>query len=314
MKNEKKEILNERKYEKIKTLIGCASKVSKLAKEEKETLPLFIKVISAAARGRLKETARSMILANLLQDDKLRASFIKEFIGMDTSTNKSFVSLPDKDRIDLFIKGKGFFIIIENKVNNAQEQQGQIYRYVQTAMNKYNYKSDEIYVLYLNSTDDEPPTTYSLNEDGDPEKDSALADIGSHLICKSYKQDVLKWLQKLNTNNVLEKEPYLHSALIQYIDYLEDYFEMSKKYNTMNHKIEELLKSELKLNSSTSENDLIKDCNIIDSKLNEFSELEIHLKSVKGKISILLWKGFCSMFKAECNSKHLHYLPFFLSM
>lgn len=92
--------------------------------ENNEILPVSINpLVDAHFNQRLRETAHSRILYSLLTGSNVvKKHFIKFFLDKDVSANDITIPYPDKNRIDLTIKGKNFFLIIENKVNGAQEQ------------------------------------------------------------------------------------------------------------------------------------------------------------------------------------------------
>ena len=149
------------------------------------------------------------------------------------------------NRIDLTIKGKNFFLIIENKVNGAQEQKKQVDRYVDIASKIY--PSKEIYVLYLNQDGYTYPSEYSLSS-------KVKMKLGKNFICKNYKVDILNWLYSVNRIIPFDTEQQLKSSIVVYIGYLEEYFGNSKRQIIMNNKLDKLIVEQLKLdNKSTSE-------------------------------------------------------------
>ena len=89
--------------------------------ENNEMLPVTINpLVDAHFNQRLRETAHSRILYSLLTGSNVvKKHFIKFFLDKDVSVNDITIPYPDKNRIDLTIKGKNFFLIIENKVNGA---------------------------------------------------------------------------------------------------------------------------------------------------------------------------------------------------
>lgn len=161
------------------------------------------------------------------------------------SANDITIPYPDKNRIDLTIKGKNFFLIIENKVNGAQEQKKQVDRYVDIASKIY--PSKEIYVLYLNQDGYTYPSEYSLSS-------KVKMKLGKNFICKNYKVDILNWLYSVNRIIPFDTEQQLKSSIVVYIGYLEEYFGNSKRQIIMNNKLDKLIVEQLKLdNKSTSE-------------------------------------------------------------
>lgn len=215
--------------------------------ENNEMLPVSINpLVDAHFNQRLRETAHSRILYSLLTGSNVvKKHFIKFFLDKDVSANDITIPYPDKDRIDLTIKGKNFFLIIENKVNGAQEQKKQVDRYVDIASK--TYPSKEIYVLYLNQDGYTYPSEYSLSS-------KVKMKLGKNFICKNYKVDILNWLYAVNRIIPFDTEQQLKSSIVVYIGYLEEYFGNSKRQIIMNNKLDKLIVEQLKLdNKSTSE-------------------------------------------------------------
>lgn len=121
----------------------------------------------------------------------------------------------ETDRVDVALKGEDIFIIIENKVNSAEEQRNQVYRYVhEIAIDKYGYSLSQIYVIYLNPTNHNPPSEYSLCDENN--ENNVFEELGEeHYTVQSYKYDITDWLRCLSVTN----EPHIDSALDQYIDF-----------------------------------------------------------------------------------------------
>lgn len=213
--------------------------VTQIRQRELAKLPFHINVIQSAAVGRLHETAHSRILRDLLLHPDVQRLFLKKFLNLDLSTCEID---REKDNIDLALHDDEHFVIIENKVNDAVEQEHQVYRYVQTALDDRHYKPEQVYVIYLNSRTHEVPTVQSLC-DGDPNTD-VRRKLGGFVVI-SFTDDIVKWLSGLS----FPQEPYLHSAIYQYIDYINRHFELLDEYSDMKKKIDDFLAKELQLNA-----------------------------------------------------------------
>jgi hypothetical protein len=106
---------------------------------------------------------------------------------------------------------------------------------------EYNFKEEQIYVLYL-------PPTYEK----EPNKDSWGKYYESEIHNKrylnlSFKDDILPWLQNHLLPNIRLKDKYLSSAIEQYIDHLEGKFSLRTINNRMNMELQEFIKKELGL-------------------------------------------------------------------
>lgn len=237
-------------YEKlIKVIKGLSNK----KEEELKKLPYHLNVISSAARGKLKETAHSMILSDLLNFPYIQKSFLNYFFAIDE--NKLTVEREKGEmlgRPDIILSNDKRCIIIENKVNNAPEEKNQCGRYYLIALDKLSSKTNKekknenIYFLYLNPSDRSLPSKESLTIPSKTHKTNAkLVNnvLKEHFIVRSFAYDIRNWLYQLykELNDSDKDEEYLKSGIHQYIDYLENYFNTSKKFNIMNEQIEKYL-------------------------------------------------------------------------
>lgn len=224
--------------------IRLSERVHQIIKPHLDKIPFHLNVIEAACRGRFKETGHSLILANLLKHPVIQSSFIKNFLNIQ---HEYMHVTAEKNRIDVALKGKDIFVIIENKVNDAEEMENQIYRYVnEIGIKKYGFMLPQIYVIYLNSTTRTQPSLYSLC-DKNKENNVFEALEKEHFKVLSYKYDITDWLRKLS----IENEPHIASALDQYIDFLENKFYTSPIYQNMNKEIKDFILKELHIEGLT---------------------------------------------------------------
>lgn len=230
-------------------LLSLSTEIGDIRRDEQSKMPLHINVISISAVGRLKETAHSSILQHLLRHQLILDSFVKNILGIDDlRVNPKNVRTAEQDRIDVSIYDKELCVIIENKINNAVEQPGQIYRYVELALN-FGYKAEQIVVLYLNSNHHSKPSDFSLTLD-----DSRIPQVvEENIIVKDYAHDIYDWLIGLKSL-IPSKEEYLLSALHQYQDYLEEYFYLTDKYKNMKERIKNTITDNI-LKGLSDEND-----------------------------------------------------------
>nr|WP_321427993.1 PD-(D/E)XK nuclease family protein [uncultured Campylobacter sp.] len=169
-----------------------------------------------------KEVKHSKFIASLLDPKGLHYQgdlFLREFIKIcvpndfefDTSRAKVYREYGDtkgrygdtKGRIDIYITDDNKHIIIENKICNANDQDKQIYRYIETIKKENSSKNenssldnDGILVLYLTPNFDKTPSQESLNgyeiKDGFLEKDNDKIRY-KHIVC----DHILEWLDKV---------------------------------------------------------------------------------------------------------------------
>lgn len=125
-----------------------------------------------------KEVKHSKFIASLLDPKGLHYQgdlFLREFInacgisdfGLDTSNAQVY---REHENIDIYITDDNKHIIIENKICNANDQDKQIYRYIETIKKENSSKNenssldnDGILVLYLTPNDGKTPSQKSLN-------------------------------------------------------------------------------------------------------------------------------------------------------
>lgn len=263
-----------------------------VARERQKITATNINVIDAAARGNLKETGHSRVLYNLLKNKNICTHFIEKLLP-----GKVFKSIKlddkitegvdrEKQNIDISIFAEPYFIIIENKVNGAEEQPGQIYRYVQYGLQKTG--KDKIYVLYLNKDTRDLPTFKSLNKEGNEYGEAAFPndEIKEQIIPLSYKNDIYNWISNVYENeknkyeNVKEDREcneFLFSALVQYKDYLENFFELTDKYEPMKKEINEYLIEKLDLKGKSNSEKI----EILENQIENAEKLSEKLKGLK---------------------------------
>ena len=249
--------------------------------------PFHLNVIEAACRGRFKETGHSLVLADMLKHPCIQSSFLNNFLGLQHENMKV---TRETDRVDVALKSDDMFVIIENKVNAAEEQENQVYRYVhEIGMEKYGYVLSQIYVVYLNPTNHIPPSNYSLCDDKNI--NNVFEDLGEgHYTIQSYKYDITSWLRELSIDN----EPHISSALDQYIDFLENKFHTSPLDKNMNNEIKQFLLKELQIEGK-SYNEQIAALDNQHEKVSELLDaidnLKIELKKKQSHTMMREWQG-----------------------
>ena len=303
--------------------IKLAKDVSKIVAEKRQEIAATnINVIDAAARGKLMETGHSRVLYNLLKNEEICKGFIKEFLPeeiagkiLDNGITKGVDR--EKQNIDISIFAYPYFIIIENKVNDAQEQPGQIYRYVQYGLQK-KIEKDNIYVLYLNKDNNRPPRSYSLNKEGKEDGELAFPEdmMKKHVIPLSYKKNIYNWINNVyenekkiyeNVKENRESHEILFSALVQYKDYLENFFELTDKYDPMKKEINELLIKELELNDKSYSQKI----EILENQIENADELKKRLDDLKKNIELQeLNDRFNSRIQKEYEDIHIRTIPY----
>lgn len=235
-------------------------------KNELSKYPFMIDLLDDALRSeRLKETAHCRILYRILHDKNMQKRFVEHFLpDVDCSFESIQIPYPDRHRIDLTIKSDNFFLIIENKINNAPEQTDQIDRYVKIA--KKTYPAEQIYVLYLGGETNICPSEKSLSAD-------VRNLLGDRIILKNYKDNIAPWVALVYEQIDFNAQPFLKSTLLSYKTYLENKY----KLNKMNNNIDKALIETLGLNSMS-----------ISEKINVIEDQISNIDKIRERLSFLL--------------------------
>lgn len=165
----------------------------------------------------IHETAHSRILYKLLcAHGKEKHQFLKMFLesvglNIELDIDKANIKV-ESEHIDVLIYDGVKYIIVENKVNHACDQDRQLVRYIDTLNNK------DVYVLYLvRSDNDKDPSENSLPA----ERKQRLEDDGKYKKI-SYQTHILNWLHKCKETDI--DNELLKSALVQYCNYIKELF------------------------------------------------------------------------------------------
>ena len=247
--------------------IYLSSKLYGIIEKHLSIRPFHLNVIEAACHGKFKETGHSLVLADMLRHPVIQHSFLERFLNLE---HDYLAVTAETDRVDVGLKGKDVYIIIENKVNAAGEQKNQVYRYVhEIAKDKYGYSMSQIYVIYLNPTNHNLPSEYSLCDENN--ENNVFEELGEeHYTVLSYKYDITDWLRCLSISN----ERHIDSALDQYIDFLENKFHTTSLDKDMNKEIKELLLKELNIENASAEEQ-------IQALENQYEKTEELLRSIE---------------------------------
>ena len=228
---------------------------------------------------RTNENDHSFILVRLLQ----KKSTLEHFIGylnekykntflFNHALGKPLVTA-EKMRIDALVRDEGkYAIILENKIHYAVEQEAQIGRYIYKCR-EIGFKEKQIYVLYLTRNGERPSdqTWGGYNK----------KDFDGRYLTLSYKKDLLEWL-KILKNDLPEKEEILRSAVVQYVDFLENMLNINNQQD-MNKQSESFLNGHLANIYNYAENLTLlkgKIAEIEDLKKQLYDLSQIHIKKL----------------------------------
>ena len=267
--------------------IKLSRHVDEIISKHMSSRPFHINVIEAACKGRFKETGHSLVLADLLKHPIIQSSFIEKFLNIH---HEYMVVTPERDRVDVALRGKDIYIIVENKVNAADEQENQVYRYVhEIGIKKYGFKLSQIYVVYLNPHNQSLPSAYSLCDKN--KENNVFEALGkNHYTVLSYKYDITNWLRELS----IENEPHISSALDQYIDFLENKFHSSQIDKNMNNEIKDFILKELHVEGKSFQEQMkALDCqrDKVNELLNSIDDLKVELRMKESHRMMREWQS-----------------------
>ena len=237
----------------------------------------------------IHETAHSRILYKLLcAHGKEKHQFLKMFlesVGLKLDIKKVEVKVEYK-HIDVLIYDGVKYIIVENKVNHACDQDRQLVRYIDPLSDK------DVYVLYLvRSDNDKDPSENSLPA----ERRQELEEDGKYKKI-SYQTHIFNWLRKCketDTDNEL-----LKSALVQYCIYIEELF---KGMEIMNDKDIENFEKEV-LDFSATMDSIVNPVALVE-KTDELKQKMKTLNEVVESYENYLCERYLVYFKKETQIK-----------
>ena len=200
----------------------------------KRSLPYHLNVIDEL---HINENAHSRILCKLLQyqSESGKYEFLESLLnfivknkGVESFSKREIKSpkiSQEIERIDLWVKDKDYAIIFENKVYDANDQEAQIARYINKTR-ACDYEDEKIYIIYMPSTGECEASEQTWIDLSNPQKPNLKKKFQERYAKLSFREDILKWLKDGVIPNIRYKEKYLHSAINQYVDYLEGLFDL----------------------------------------------------------------------------------------
>lgn len=235
----------------------------------------------------IHETAHSRILYKLLcAHGKEKHQFLKMFLesvglNIELDIDKAEIKV-ESEHIDVLIHDCQKYIIIENKVNHACDQDRQLVSYIESLNGK------DVYVLYLvRSNNDKDPSENSLQT----ARRLGLEKKGKYKKI-SYQTHILNWLHKCKETDI--DNELLKSALIQYCNYIEELF---KGMEIMNDKDIENFEKEV-LDFSATMDPIVNPLALVE-KTDELKQKMKTLNEVVESYENHLCKRYLEYFKNE---------------
>ncbi len=235
----------------------------------------------------IHETAHSRILYKLLcAHGKEKRQFLQSFlesVGLDIELEIDKVKIKvESGHIDVLIYDELKYIIIENKVNHACDQDRQLIRYIDQFSNK------DVYVLYLvRSDNDNDPSEKSL-----PVKRRQELENNGKYKKISYQTHIFNWLRKCKETDI--DNELLKSALVQYCNYIVELF---KGMEIMNDKDIENFEKEV-LDFSATMDSIVNPIALVE-KTDELKQKMKTLNEVVESYENYLCERYLEYFKVE---------------
>ena len=284
----------------------------------KQKLPYHINVIDEL---HVNENANSRILSSLLMyeergDYPLLKSFITSCLPSWDIEVHSPIITTEEQRIDFLVREKNkYAIIFENKIYDAILQKNQLARYI-NKMRSEGFEDKQIYVVFLPPNYYEPDICSWQEPQGCCDScDRSSCKISQNPILRelykerfkivTFRDDILKWLKDEAYPNCKQREVYLSSAMMQYIDYLEGYFDLRTINIQMNMELKDFLNEKLQIEKLSNEEKL----NVLKKKTEEINRLLNQINSIKDDIieeisqeDYKLWKSYLSKIQDICSN------------
>lgn len=293
-------VINRAKVNIIKEVLWLYTEISRIKKDVESKQPHKVNTLFDLEPN---ETKVSKILAgffNQRQNGKYQVleSFVKYAFGEELASqiNKPIIitedSVEDKKRIDILVYEKGkYAIVFENKIWDAEEQRNQLANYINGMKTKeYSFEDNQIYIVYLPSTDEHGPTPKSWKETMRKAFEERYKSI-------SFKVGIVDWLES-DDLKIINDQTFNLSRLL-FIDYLKIKFHLTETDNMENQKINEFIRKELNLSDNITTN-----IAILTKKFNEIKECENQLERMRKEYcSELLkeWSGRLAEDFPNCN-------------
>jgi len=320
------DIINQHKnsqFAKEEELLQLVNEFSIHYTDLKQKLPYHINIIDEL---HVNENANSRILSSfLMYEDRGDYPLLKSFITSCLPNWEIEVQSPiittEEQRIDFLVREKNkYAIIFENKIYDAILQKNQLARYI-NKMHSEGFKDKQIYVVFLPPYYYEPDIcSWQEHQDCCDSCDRTSCKISQNPKLRelykerfkvvTFRDDILKWLKDEAYPNCKQREVYLSTAMMQYIDYLEGYFDLRTINKQMNMELKDFLNEKLQLAKLSNEEKL----NVLKEKTEEINRLLNQINSIKDDIieeeDYKLWnsylpkiQGICSRIASRLNMK-----------
>lgn len=266
---EETKVMNRAKVNLLADAIRLHNGIVRIKQEVEEQQPIRVNAIQNLYPD---EPKVSSILAGFFRQRKDgNYQVLKSFINycfkttfpfqIEKPTIEAEIEVKDLKRVDILVYEKEkYAIIFENKIWDAEEQPNQLANYIKGMHEpKYGFADEQIYIVYLPSTDEHRPTSKSWNKTYQQAFESRYKSI-------SFKEGIIEWLES-DDLKVIDDECFAHSRFL-FTDYLKRVFNLTETDNMENQKISEFIRKELEL----KDNDICYNIAKLTAKQSEITE------------------------------------------
>lgn len=263
----------------IKYLFDIVDIVEKVKEKWLPRLPYHLNIIDEL---HINENGHSRILTKLLQykSESGKYEFLESLLAYIVANHDCIdfgnikIEKPqitqEKCRIDMWVRDKDYAIIFENKVYNARDREHQLSKYINRTK-QCNYREEQIFVVYLSSWGQEPE-----EQSWNKYKDA----FTSRYVNLSFRDDIVNWLKEYVIPNIRDKDFYLNSAVLQYIDYLEGIYHKRTIHKEMNMEIRKIIEERLKLDKCLDNSEKVR---FLQSKIEDIDEIRQQIEELQNE-------------------------------
>ena len=263
----------------IKYLFDIVEIVEKVKEKWLPRLPYHLNIIDEL---HINENGHSRILTKLLQykSESGKYEFLESLLAYIVANRDCIdfgnikIEKPqitqEKCRIDMWVRDKDYAIIFENKVYNARDREHQLSKYINRTK-QCNYREEQIFVVYLSSWGQEPE-----EQSWNKYKDA----FTSRYVNLSFRDDIVNWLKEYVIPNIRDKDFYLNSAVLQYIDYLEGIYHKRTIHKEMNMEIRKIIEERLKLDKCLDNSEKVR---FLQSKIEDIDEIRQQIEELQNE-------------------------------
>jgi hypothetical protein len=274
------------------TILDLIKQFMTMAEERAKTLPYRINLIETL--GGAYETKNSKIIASLLRYKSPTGRFeiLESLINYIASRSDAFRGIvvdnpsftTEHCHIDIYVReAHKYAVIIENKSNEAGDQNHQLFRYIEIAINE-GYTKEQIFVLYLPKVEEKDPEDQSWGSHRETFK--------GRYVKLSWRNYILPWMKEKVLPNVRKKDIPLSSALEQYIDYWEGQFGLRGVESEVKMEMKDVVIARLKLGAEQDPGkslEIVRDAYVNAQSLTE--TLKSLAKEYKCKLELSFWNN-----------------------